>query len=284
MPLTQTYLSNMKRGECVTGLIDAAHAKKVAEDKYEPSGSIGASVIGNTCDAFLALTARGFKGGEWITPKLNRIFRDGHRIERSVLDDLRIAGVRVMENDPMTGKQWTWRSPGGAMVFKADGLLTINEDMLLEIKSMNDASWTKFKNSPVRFSHPHYYDQMQQGMGMSGIHKCLFVSYNKNNSLYWDEIVEYDDIRYHYLLGRVQNAVQGTVEKVSKSETDWRCRDCAMSKYCWKGEAPAKRKTSTCANAKYDGGAKGFVCGIGYGTCDPDSCKDYKQWQPKDRT
>ncbi len=243
------------------------------------SKRIGASSIGNPCSAFLAFAIRGFP--ELPTKsRFKRIFRDGHRIEDFVIKDLRKAGYTVEEKDPFTGKQYEWTKYSGYVVFMADGLIEGNgltEKQLLEVKSMNGAMWDKFKERGVRVSHPKYYDQVQIGMGMSGYRKTVLVAYNKNTSEYWDETIDFDDVRYHFLLQRALNVLIGEPERIATDATDWRCKDCPKRDVCWNG-APVVQDIRTCANAKPADG--GWNCDKGCTT----SCKDWKRYEPKPRT
>ena len=124
-------------------LINEAYEKQKDE---KPREYIGASIIGNDCEALIAFSLRGFPNDP-IPYRLQRIFRDGHRIENDVIFDIKKAKVRVMEVDPFTGKQWAFQGFGGHAVGHADGMIEDAEgqSMLLEIKSMNDKKWTEFQ-------------------------------------------------------------------------------------------------------------------------------------------
>ena len=118
-----------------------------SETEQEARSYIGASVVGNDCNAYLQFSLRGFPNDPAM-PRLKRIFRDGHRIEDDVVKDLqRKARLNVIETDPMTGKQHRREWLGGHVVCNADGVINDPEegDAILEIKSMNDSSWKKFQ-------------------------------------------------------------------------------------------------------------------------------------------
>ena len=246
---------------------------------FYAKGSIGASAVGNSCDAYLSLSLRGFPE-EPIDAQLKRIFRDGHRIEIDVLKDIQKAGVDVTFKDEFTGKQFKWVKYGGHAVFKSDGLLSDGK-VLLEIKSMNNALWTKFKGYGIKISHPHYYDQMQMGMGLSGIQSCVMLAYNKDKSTYHDELVEFDPIRWGFLSSRIDRAIAGDVEKIGRDETDWRCRECPKRGACW-GLREIPKTVRTCAHSSPDNSG-GFTC-----PCGGDDTKgclgSYEQFKPKERS
>ena len=260
----------------ITALIDAAFSKKKRE---KPRAYIGASGIGQACDASIAFSVRGYPD----TPpdaKLARIFRDGHRIEYVVVKDMRDAGLHVMETDPMSGKQWRFEGYGGLVMGNADGLLEIEGKTVgLEIKSMNDAKHKEFVKKGVKGSHPQYYDQMQFMMGLSGIQQFVLVAYNKNNSLYHHEFVDFDDFRYAYLTAKVERVISNNAEKISVDETDWRCRGCFKRDACWNGAMPEEMTVRTCGNsyATQDGTWK---CDV----CDGQVCSDWTLYKPIDRS
>lgn len=267
----------------ITKAIDAAQAAEKPKP-YLGKGSIGASAVGGPCDAALAFAARGFpdKAPE---PALKRIFRDGHRLEDIIIGDLRKAGINVLDKDIMTGRQFRWDRYGGMAVFKADGIIENGpgvDAMLVEIKSMNSALWTKFMGWGVRMSHPHYYDQVQMGMGLSGFRKCVIIGYNKDKSLYWDEIVEYDAVRWGFLLARIEHTLSGVAAKVAVREEDWRCRGCFKFDACWKN-APVEKTMRTCEFSYFDRFDNKWKCLKGC-TEECGGCKFWQRWKPVDRT
>ncbi len=240
------------------------------------SSRIGASLVGNPCEAFLALSIRGFPEVK-SSPKLMRIFRDGHRIENVVIADLRKAGHTILDKDPMTGKQYMWDKHNGHIVFYADGIVEgETTSSLLEVKSMNDAMWSKFKDRGVRVSHPKYYDQLQMGMGLSGYRKAILIAYNKNTSEYWDQVIEYDEIQYYHLLARAERVLMGAHERVAKDQSDWRCKDCFKRDSCW-GNNDVPKDKRTCKHSKL--AASGWECSNG---C-KDQCMNWERFEPKAR-
>lgn len=255
----------------VTALIDAAF---MATAKQEKTGrSVSAGVIGNECIALLALSLRGYPGAD-IDPTLQRIFRDGHRIEDQVIKDLRRTGLSIMETDPSTGKQWEFIAYGGHVKGRADGLIEIGEDRLalLEIKSMNKANFDKVSEIGVRQSHPKYYAQMQLMMGIGDVRSCLFLSYCKNSSRYYHEWVDYDELYFQWLDARIERVLNGETERIGRDETDWRCRGCFKADACWRGALPTNRDMRTCGNTIPTGDG-GFECTKGCA----DACVD---WRP----
>lgn len=260
----------------ITALIEEAFTK---EKREEPRAYIGASGIGNSCLASIAFSFRGYPDTA-PDSKLKRIFRDGHRIEDVVVKDMRKAGLHVMEKDPMTGRQWRYTTFGGHAMGNADGLMeTDGETVGVEIKSMNDSKHKEFASKGVKTSHPMYYDQMQFMMGLSGIQRFVLVAYNKNNSSYHHEYVDFDMFRFESLMLKVEQVISNQAHRIATDESDWRCKSCFKLDACWHGALPAKRDVRTCGNSV--GEADGtFSCSV----CDGTTCTDWTPYVPKERS
>lgn len=215
----------------------------------KPRRYIGASIIGSECDAYLALSMRGFPGDK-PSSRLKRIFRDGHRIEDVVIADMKEAGLYVIDRDPMTGKQFEYSDYGGHVSSHADGVLEDGDDVvLLEIKSMNDKKWKAFRDGGVKKSHPIYYAQMQYMMGRGGMRHAVLVAYNKNTSEYHAEEVVFDTFFYSSLKVKVERIVEsGTGQRIAKDRSDFRCGGCFKRSACWQLEE-VKPQCSYCQHA-----------------------------------
>tara|TARA_B110000046_G_scaffold10626_1_gene10637 strand:- start:45050 stop:45862 length:813 start_codon:yes stop_codon:yes gene_type:complete len=226
--------------------IDAGYAD---EKREKARRYLGASIIGTACEAVLGFNLRGFPN-EPPNPRLKRIFNLGHILEDVVVKDLKEkAKLRLWEVDALTGKQHTYQEWGGHIVCHTDGLVEDESDgtvMVLEIKSMNDASFSKFKKSGVKVSHPQYFGQVQMMMGMGELQQTLFVAINKNNCEYHVEVVDFDDFEYSFIKSKIERALSGQVRKISTDETDWRCKGCFKRGVCW-GDKEVVPSCPTCA-------------------------------------
>lgn len=272
-PYVLPLFYNMKPD--ITQLIDDAYA---SEQPQKARSYIGASGIGNDCLVAIAYAHRGYPETS-PDPKLKRIFRDGHKIEYHVVYDLKKAGISVMENDPMTGKQWSYTAYNGLAIGHADGIVEIDGVAHgLEIKSMNDAMFKSCQKKGVRYSHPKYYDQMQMMMGMAGLECFLFVSYCKNNSLYLHEYVDFDEFRYEFLMSKIERVLKDDIKKIATDESDWRCRGCFKRNACWHGELPTDKIKTTCGNAQANFQGE-WVCSQGCTT----HCEAWIPYIPKEK-
>lgn len=257
----------------ISGIIEKAAQSKPA-DTYR-SSRIGASVIDSKCEAFLALTLRGFPDNK-VEPRIKRIFRDGHSYERTILKDLHAAGITVYEKDPMTGKQYMWSDLDGHFVYYADGIIEMSgRSALLEIKSMNSENFEKFKDKGVFVSHPKYYSQLQTGMGLSNFESAIIIAYNKDNSDYWDEVVKADPVSFAALKHRATRAVVGDKKRISTDAHNWLCRFCNKSDSCW-GFVEPEKDIRTCANSYMT--KDGWKCTKG---CSGTVCTQWEKFKPE---
>jgi len=258
--------------------IDAAYN---AEPMKEPRDYIGASIIGNKCPAYLALSLRGAPENR-IDPRIKRVFQDGHRIETEVVKDLRKAGFKVYDVDPMTGKQWAYHLAGGHIAAHCDGHVEFDgEDCILEIKSVNQNGFDKLTTSGVGRVYPGYYDQCQMMMGMSGFKKTLFVARCKNDATYHSEIVEFDALHFEGLIHRAEVAMDHGVTRISKDPQKWPCISCFKSEACWNGTTI--KKCSMCAHAEPDPNNGWWTCSKFKMENVKKACDDFEPWRPREK-
>ncbi|NDD53859.1 hypothetical protein EBZ39_08260 [bacterium] len=263
-------------------IIAAIDAGYDSEPVKKARDYIGASAIGHPCDAYLALSLRGMPDDP-APARLKRIFNLGHLLEDRVVRDLKEkADLRVWEVDGLTGRQFAYEAWGGHISCHTDGQVEIGDElMLLEVKSMNAASFSKLKAEGVKYSHPRYYAQVQMMMGMSGFMRTLFIAICKDNSEYQAQIVDLDPIEASFIESRVERVLSGDVARVAVDPADWRCKDCFKRSVCWGRIEVADPNCQTCENSKPkpDGS---WHCAKHDKACS-DACADYAQYIPKTR-
>jgi len=222
-------------------LIDISTVRLALERAEETRRYIGASGIGSECDALLALSMRGFPG-DAPTPQLTRIFNDGHRIEALVVEMLKESGHEVKEVNPATGKQWGYSSHGGHHKANLDGYIKLvgsSEVMTLEIKSMNRKMFESFQKKGLALSHPHYYDQVNDGLTLAKaggvrVNSCFVIAYCKDNSMLHAEIIDYDPLRAGKLMIRVDQLVSGELtRRIGDRKNEFACAGCLKRTSCW---------------------------------------------------
>lgn len=265
----------------VVAAIDVGYANEKPE---KARSYIGASGVGDDCTAALAFSLRGFPSTP-AEPRLKRIFRDGHRIEREVIYDLKKAGYRIWERDELTGRQHRWELAGGHVVCNIDGIIALDDASeddvsLLEIKSMNKAQFNKFQKHRVKVSHKKYWDQMQMMMGMSGLPRCLFIAYCKDTSEYACQVVEYDEFEWAYSKAKIVEVFEGEARKISDDPTSFLCKFCFRHDVCWNGVLP-EVKCQSCSHSTPTADGK-WWCGLKSAEATA-SCDDWDLYKPKDK-
>jgi hypothetical protein len=268
--------ANRQVAAAAIALIDIATVRAELRSRNEQRRYIGASSIGEDCMAYHALSLRGFPS-DMPSPRLLRIFNDGHEVEAKVVKALREAGHDVIDTDDK-GKQFGYVSHGGHHRAHLDGfikLLGMEEWMTLEIKSMNAQMFKLFKKRGVKYSHPGYYDQCTDGLGLLRAEqrrlnrsnltsKCMLVAYCKDNSDYHAEIVEFDEKRANALMDKVSTVVSGSdSRRASAYKEAYKCSDCFKKGSCW-SPTLTEHKCWHCMFARPSnvGEMKEWVCSI----------------------
>lgn len=266
----------MKAVEQILDAIDKAYR---SEPRDKQRTYIGASVIGNRCDAYLAYQLRGYPEDP-PEPQLKRIFDLGHHIEDTVVRDLKRAGLPIMDRDPSTQKQWTFEAFHGHVIGHGDGLMEDGEDIVLvEIKSMNANKFQKFVDHGLISSHPNYYEQVQLMMGMGKIERCILVAYCKDNSKYHIEEIKFNDFYHNSQLLRIERLLGNKdIERISHDPDDWRCKGCFKYTVC-QGITQPKVECRSCKHS-VAGTAAGWYCEKHKIDCTT-PCKDYETFRAK---
>jgi CRISPR/Cas system-associated exonuclease Cas4 (RecB family) len=216
---------------------------------------LGASLVGQPCEAFVAFQFRGFP--QEFTPRTKRIFELGKAIEDIVTDCLNLTdakSVGILElrySDPKTHAQYEYVGYGGHVIAHPDGKITDEdgEEYILEIKSMNDSEFTKFREHGI-ISHHKYEGQVHCNMALSGINKSIIVAYNKDNSEFYVEVVEFDLFKWAQLKDKIERVLDNQAKRIGKDKNFWRCKTCSYKETCWdrKDLSPNSRD---CRNCKY---------------------------------
>jgi hypothetical protein len=282
-PSTPQPAGNSAVAAMAVASLDVATMNRFLKRGEKTRRYIGSSGIGEKCMAYHALSLRGFPS-DVPEPKMIRIFDQGHRIETEVVEMLKAAGHQVFEVDPLTHEQWEYTSHGGHHVCHLDGFIALagsTERMTLEVKSMNKAMFTKFQKVGVQLSHPHYYDQVQDQLQLSGTERCFFIAYCKDNSDYHVEIVERDQKQIDLLSWRVHNAVTGSAARAGAHANEYDCKQCFKHSSCWTPDVE-DRKCWHCAHSKpvTDGAGKRWYCTLSKAVGVEDICSSFKLFRP----
>lgn len=215
--------------------ISAIITKAIADSPQDaPRNYIGASSIGKQCARAIWY---GFVGAESTnpSPSLRTTFEIGKRLEGLLLDYMEEAGLILTrpskDND-------LFFSDADVPVFQGhcDALLHIpsTATVIVEIKTANTASFSRFKHHGLREWNKTYYAQMQSYLGMSGFKRGILLAIDKNTSELHHEWVDYDDIYYHELKMKALaiSVIGEPPEKINKNPIYFLCNSCFYRKTC----------------------------------------------------
>lgn len=192
-----------------------------------------------------------------------RLFARGNLEEPLLSQDLRNAGVNVMDTDPDTGKQWEFSALGDHFVCKLDGagvgfIEAPTAWHVIEYKTHSDKSFNEVQRTGAEKAKPEHWAQMQVGMGLSGIDRAMYVAINKNNDDIYLERVPLDKKAYTRLMQRAKEIIFAgdPPERIQgASMAFWKCKMCDYRNVCHDEEV-ARVNCRTCCHsvALEDGG------------------------------
>ena len=247
---------------------------------------LGASTLGEACQRAAFFDWRAYARGSTPGRVLN-LFETGHIVERRVVEDLRLAGMRVWDLDPATGKQFTYADPEtGHSVCKLDGVIKgvpgfEDEPHVLEIKSHNDKNFASLVKRRVREAFPTHYVQCQEGMWLTGLRAALYVGRNKNDESYHFERVPYDEAAVaEGVKGRIRSLYGATLipAGVSPDATGYLCKWCGFKDVCTGGQPLKNCRTCRSCEPGPDGS---WLCNLWEKTLDWDEQRAAcDRWDP----
>jgi hypothetical protein len=229
--------------EKLAELIDTSY--RALKDAEPPRKYLGASMMGGECARAVAYgyhnvprdADRGFDG------RLYRIFDMGHDGETRMAQYLRIAGFDLIEKN-RHGKQFEYTQANGKMKGHIDGVIIAGPDIgcpwpaLWENKALNNDGFNKAMDDGIEKSKPLYFAQAQIYMAYMELDRCLFTCQNKDTCEIFCEIIDLDVAKAQKISDRGVQIVlsQSPTEfpRITKDETDYRCRFCDWHDTCWK--------------------------------------------------
>jgi len=208
-------------------------AQKVADTPRVHRPHLGASQIGNPCNRAL------WYGLHWAdSPKfpgrILRLFDRGQREEEVAIKHLRSIGCRI------TGQQKRLSDLDGIFSGSCDGIISRvpgyrNTDMILEIKTHNNKSFSNLQKKGVEKSKPLHYAQMQCYIKWSSLKRSLYYAINKDNDEIYTEIIEYaGDAYYNSLKAKAKSIIDADTppERISDDSNNFNCRFCDFKDVC----------------------------------------------------
>lgn len=226
-----------------------------AEFEEDPRKHLGASVIGDDCQAKAWNAFRWLKFEEF-DGRMLRLFNRGHEEEHRFVRWLKGIGFDVRELDEDTKKQYRIVGSKGHFGGSLDGMAMaparyrLSEALLLEFKTHNDTSFNKLKKSGVIISKPMHYKQMCSYGRAYKFNFALYCAVNKNNDALHFEIVPLDYSLADDLFRKAEGIVFARTRppKIAKVATYIDCKQCTFAELCH-GEAIPSKNCRSCARA-----------------------------------
>lgn len=193
-----------------------------------PRDYLGLSMIGNPCHRYLQHYHYWTFSTE-ISVRLQRLFDFGHGAEDFMIADLAKQGIIVEgRQDEIVATHGHWKG-------HIDGAID-DVKWLVEFKTHNDKSFIDLKKKGVRLGKFGHYAQCTAYMGNLGFRKCLYVAYNKNNSEYYLEFIDFDEADFaEFENKQTEIIVSDTLlPRIGTGKSTWfECKLCDARHVCF---------------------------------------------------
>lgn len=197
----------------------------------KPRDYMGCSGIGKECDRQLWYDYK--QPIRTNDPRILRIFRLGHIIEKEVIELLKKAGFVIHHSDDDDSQ---FGGKDEEIGYNIDGVLMMDDvPYLLEIKSASDKRFNEMVKKGVKISDPTYYVQMISYMHYMELDRAIYIAYNKNTSEMYFEIVVANKMEATYFINRGKEIARMDSEPERKYKTSayYGCKMCSYRDRCW---------------------------------------------------
>lgn len=242
-----------------TATVEAVYAALVeaADDGHRPH--LGASLIGRECARDIWYVWRWATGGVQ-DGRVLRLFRHGQDEERRLAEDLRRAGVTVVDRTE-DGRQWSFSDLGGHFGGSMDGaVLGLLEAPkawhVWECKTANTRSFAAIRKNGVEKEKPEHWVQMQCYMHWSGMERAYYTVVNKDSDEIYAERVRYDRSAALAAIDRARGIIESREPPpyINERPEYYLCKSCQHRGVCREGFPPLTHcRTCAFSEARLDG-------------------------------
>jgi len=235
---------------------------------------LGGSVIGERCSRKIWYAFRWAKkenpgeGCSHTRGQMRRLHQRGHREEPWFWFYLRGIGCEIYDVDPATGQQWKSSDFDDHFGLSLDSIgrlpskFGLDEMVLFEAKTANDASYRKLAKEGLRLNKPQHWAQMCVGGVKRGINYGAYIVVNKNNDQIHLEIVKLDFAYGQELLRKANDIIYNPTDlppvRISMNPADFQCKFCSFKDICHYSD-PVDINCRSCVHAAPIADAK-WVC------------------------
>ena len=207
-------------------------------DREESDGKLRFSSAGKCVRALAYGYHKTEKNGKEIDSRGVRTFFMGDMTETMIVLLAKAAGVPIFGYGIQQPKL-SWIIGDKEIQGRPDGFV-INEGRILtlEVKSMNTLAFTRFEKGEIDDS---YIYQMNANMKASGAQACLYVAFNKDNSVLGERIVVRDEKVIKQIKKNIFYVINSTPSTLPNRPFEpnelgflpWNCLYCPFWGTCW---------------------------------------------------
>jgi hypothetical protein len=223
---------------------DLLDAKLLEQHKnQEKRNYLGASMLGDECVRKIQLQYMKLESD--VSAQNLRTFAIGHCLEDLIAEWIILAGFDLKTRDE-NSEQFGFSIADGKLQGHVDGIIFGGPDFLkypclLEIKTMNNKSWTDTAKRGVLLTKPLYFAQVQIYMAYLNLDKnpCLFTALNKDTSELLHELVPFDAEAAQRYSDRAVQIIKASENNelmpcVSNDSSFYKCKMCSYRQECLK--------------------------------------------------
>jgi CRISPR/Cas system-associated exonuclease Cas4 (RecB family) len=226
-----------------------------------PRRYLGMSQIGEPCARKLQYN---FRWADTLKhdARIDRLFNDGHLLEKAIIKALESAGVCISETQAeLIGYEYHAMGHCDGVATNVPGH---NPDtkFLLEIKTHNKKSFDDLVKKKVQKAKPIHYAQMTRYAPDLRCEDWMYVAYCKDNSAIYIEFGKVDAAYYKELLTKEEDILIATtlLPKIGTGQKTWHeCKFCSFADVCH-SDKPILKNCRTCKHVIVEPGGI-WICG-----------------------
>jgi hypothetical protein len=224
--------------DAINAALDAA---AWTEEREAHRDYLGASGIGSEC---LRKVQFDWQRESVFPARTKRIFNRGHASEEKIATSLSRAGFRMERGTPrceFTEVDGLFKGHCDGIILDGPGIEGLKYPCLWENKCLGANGWKKIEKYGLRQAYPIYYDQVQIYMAYLELdeHPALFTAENADTCHLLALTVDRDSEAAQAASDRAVAIIRATqagelLPRITdKGPTDWRCKMCSHSDFCW---------------------------------------------------
>lgn len=212
--------------------------RQFLSDHKESDGELRFSSVGK-CPRALAYGYHKFeKNGKEIDSRGLRTFFMGDMTETMIVLLAKTSGVPIFGYGLQQPKL-SWKIGDKEISGHPDGFIVHEMNILnVEVKSMSSFAFTDFEKGKIDDT---YLFQMNANMKASGTQACVYVAFNKNNSVLGERVIQRDEKIIKKIEENILSVINSTTislpgrpfEPNEQGFLPWNCLYCAYHKTCW---------------------------------------------------